>query len=576
MNSLSNLRISRRLTFSFAFLLILSIVSTSFALVNARNNAEATRQMMQSPLAKERLVSDWYLLIYSAIVRTTMIARSTDQSLAVSFADDISASTKMGGEKMGKIEQLLSNDQEKSAFKAIVETRARYQAAKSMVVDVRKSGDAAGADRVFSETYLPLSKEYQDKVLALLTLQRNNIDETAAAIERANQRSTTLVMLLSGLLIAASVGIAFVISRSITGPLKHAVHVAGRVAAGDLTTTIETNSGDEIGDLMRALAAMNEALRKIVSQVITGTNSIASAASEIASGNMDLSGRTEQQAGSLEETAASIEELTSTVRQNAENASQANDLAMTASDVAVKGGVVVSQVVETMGSINESAKKIVDIIGVIDGIAFQTNILALNAAVEAARAGEQGRGFAVVAAEVRNLAQRSAGAAKEIKALIGDSVDKVSQGAKLVDQAGITMNEVVASVGRVTGIMSDITVASKEQSQGIEQVNQAIIEMDDATQQNAALVEQAAAAAQSMQDQAAALAEVVNTFKIDHVASSMPTGATRATPAKPQAAKRPAAGKVAVLREKKGALAAPARAAAKPITVAKEDDWEEF
>jgi methyl-accepting chemotaxis protein len=362
-------------------------------------------------------------------------------------------------------------------------------------------------------------------------LQRKSIDATAHAIDEANTRSLQLTMLLSALMVAVGIAAAVAIARSITNPLKRAVQVAGTVAAGDLTTSIDTSGHDEIGDLMRALDDMNQALRKIVSQVQGGTRAISAAAHEIATGNQDLSVRTERQAGSLEETAASVEQLTSTVKQNAENAQQANQMVLSASDMAEKGGGVVAQVIETMGSINESARKIVDIIGVIDGIAFQTNILALNAAVEAARAGEQGRGFAVVAAEVRNLAHRSAGAAKEIKELIGDSVDKIKTGSELVDKAGATMDEVVASVQRVTAIIGEISAASHEQSTGIEQVNLAIAEMDNTTQQNAALVEQSAAAAESMQHQAAALDDTVGTFKLDAVSAVLPArgGAARST-----------------------------------------------
>lgn len=266
--------------------------------------------------------------------------------------------------------------------------------------------------------------------------------------------------------------------------------------------------------MLAALKHMNESLVRIVAEVRGGTDTITTASSEIAHGNMDLSSRTESQASSLQLTASSMEELTSTVKHNADNATQANKLAAKASEVATKGGDVVAQVVQTMGSINESSKKIVDIIGVIDGIAFQTNILALNAAVEAARAGEQGRGFAVVASEVRNLAQRSAAAAKEIKTLISDSVEKVGVGAKLVDQAGSTMDEVVMSVRQVTDIISEIAAASHEQTSGIEQINQTIIQMDNVTQQNAALVEQAAAAASSLQEQAHHLSTVVSVFKL--------------------------------------------------------------
>jgi methyl-accepting chemotaxis protein len=313
---------------------------------------------------------------------------------------------------------------------------------------------------------------------------------------------------------------------------------------------------------------MNDSLVGIVANVRGGTDTIAIASQEISAGNMDLSARTEQQASALEETAASMEELTTTVKQNADNARQANQLSIAASEVATQGGAVVGQVIVTMGSINESARKIVDIIGVIDGIAFQTNILALNAAVEAARAGEQGRGFAVVASEVRTLAQRSAAAAKEIKELIGDSVDKVDTGAKLVDQAGATMNEVVASIRRVTDIMGEISSASHEQTGGIEQVNQAIGQMDQVTQQNAALVEEAAAAAASMEEQAGKLAQVVSVFKLDQFAAA-PAAAGRA-PARAPA--RPAAARVA--RPAK-AIAAPApKRAARAATAG--DEWEEF
>ena len=302
---------------------------------------------------------------------------------------------------------------------------------------------------------------------------------------------------------------------NVTRPLQEAVDVADAVAKGDLTRNIEVQSRDEVGKLLQALRDMNDSLTGIVGEMRNATDSITTASQEIAAGNADLSQRTEEQASSLEETASSMEELTSTVRQNAENARQANQLATSASDIAVQGGKVVGDVVHTMASISDSSKKIVDIISVIDSIAFQTNILALNAAVEAARAGEQGRGFAVVAGEVRNLAQRSAGAAKEIKALIDDSVSKVDVGAKQVDQAGATMTEIVQAVKRVTDIMSEIAAASNEQSAGIDQVNQAIAQMDQVTQQNAALVEEAAAAAESMEEQALNLKQAMSVFKLN-------------------------------------------------------------
>jgi len=323
-----------------------------------------------------------------------------------------------------------------------------------------------------------------------------------------------------GLLLAIGVALTSIswlvirnVERTIGGEPSHAAAAAARIATGDLTTDIPLRAGDQ-DSLMAAIKAMRDKLTLIVSEVRTGTDAIATASGQISSGNQDLSSRTEQQASSLEETAASMEELTSTVKQNADNARQANQLVVVASDIAVRGGTAVAQVVETMGAINASSKKIVEIISVIDGIAFQTNILALNAAVEAARAGEQGRGFAVVASEVRTLAQRSAAAAKEIKTLIDDSVTNVNVGTKLVDQAGATMEEVVESVKRVTDIMAEITAASQEQSMGIEQVNQAVALMDEATQQNAALVEEAAAAAESMREQASSLVKTVSAFKL--------------------------------------------------------------
>ena len=577
MNFLTNMRIGSRLGVGFAIVLIMSVIATSFALVNARANAEATKQMMAKPLAKERIVSDWYVLIYSAIVRTALIARSSDDTLSATFADSISASVKNGTALMGSIDALIDNDEERALYKEAGALRDKYQAGKIAVMNARKSGDAAEAERQFKDVFTPAADAYQAKVKDFLSLQRKQIDATAKAIDEANDRSTMLLSILTVLLVAIGSAAAWVISRSITVPLKSAVSVAATVAEGDLTTRFsEQTAGDEIGELMTALKAMNDSLRRVVSEVQNGTHTIATASSQIASGNQDLSSRTEQQASSLEETASSMEELTSTVRQNAENAKQANQLAKAASDVAEKGGSIVGQVVDTMGSIDASAKKIVDIIGVIDGIAFQTNILALNAAVEAARAGEQGRGFAVVASEVRNLAQRSAGAAKEIKELIGNSVEQVDIGARLVQQAGSTMDDVVASVRRVTDIMGEITSASSEQSIGIDQVNTAITQMDQVTQQNAALVEQAAAAAESMQDQAANLARLADSFKLgnEHLAPAM--AAPRPKPRVAAApVMRPAAAPKRLTSSAPSARAASA-SASKPATVGGDKDWEEF
>ncbi|HZW20465.1 methyl-accepting chemotaxis protein [Noviherbaspirillum sp.] len=349
-------------------------------------------------------------------------------------------------------------------------------------------------------------------------------------------RNMCIAALAFGLLLAAVVG--YWLLRAISRPLEQAIALAGGIAAGDLTQTFPQPARNEMGRLLSALKNMNDSLVKIVVQVRSGTDTIATASSQIAAGNQDLSARTEEQASSLEETASSMEELTSTVKQNADNAGQASTLAVSASEVASKGGAVVSEVVHTMEAINDSSRKIVDIIAVIDGIAFQTNILALNAAVEAARAGEQGRGFAVVAAEVRTLAQRSANAAKEIKGLIHDSVDKVASGARLVDQAGVTMQEIVDSVRRVSDIVGEITAASREQTAGIEQINTAISQMDQVTQQNASLVEEAAAASESMQNEARKLSEVVAVFRVNG-GHSTPT--VRPVPAAALPVHRPAA-----------------------------------
>ena len=537
MNFLSHTRIGTRLAAAFAIVLLLAVIATTVGLVNARHQATATRDMMEKPLAKERLVSDWYVLMYSAIARTELIARSKDASLPTVFADVIAASSKRGAELMGKVKELVASDEERAMFNQIVVLRANYQQLKTEVGNVRKTGDDAAAEKLFTTQFVPAAKAYSVAVEGLLAHQRKAIDDTAHAIDAANDRANQLLLVLTILMVAIGSLAAWIISRSITVPLKSAVDIAATVANGDLTTRFDApTQRSEIGELMTALKGMNDSLRSVVSQVQTGTRTIASASHEIAAGNLDLSQRTEEQASSLEETASSMEELTSTVRQNADNARQANQLAKTASEVAEQGGAIVGQVVDTMGTINAASRKIYDIISVIDGIAFQTNILALNAAVEAARAGEQGRGFAVVASEVRNLAQRSAAAAKEIKELIGNSVDQVDLGSRLVQQAGSTMDDVVASVRRVTDIMGEITSASAEQSMGIDQVNTAITQMDQVTQQNAALVEQAAAAAASMQDQAEQLAQVASTFRLEEgYADRQQTSRQLAVPSSPRA-----------------------------------------
>ena len=426
--------------------------------------------------------------------------------------------------------------------------------------------------------FVPLIADVNEIIQLQLKLAHQEYDNSQSRF--AMIRNTSMIAVSFGVLLSAFLG--WFLIRGITRPLAQAAHLAERVAAGDLTKKIIVGPDNEMGKLLTGLKHMNESLIKIVQQVRYGTDEIAQASSEIARGNMDLSQRTEQQASSLEETASSMEELTATVKQNADNARQANQLAASASEVASKGGAVFSHVVETMNSISDSSRKIVDIIGVIDGIAFQTNILALNAAVEAARAGEQGRGFAVVASEVRSLAQRSAAAAKEIKALIGDSVERVEAGGRLVNEATSTMSEIVTSVQRVTDIMGEISSASQEQTAGIEQINVAVTEMDNTTQQNAALVEEAAAAAQALQEQSAKLAQVVSVFKLnDQDAMQSTSHSTEGQHNFTQPAKaRPA--RVA-LPPKKVSMAATASASRstnkstnKPSKPSADDGWEEF
>jgi len=384
------------------------------------------------------------------------------------------------------------------------------------------------AVKVITTQIDPLQQKALAEINRLIEIQYAASKDIGNQTEKRSNQLIFTLLSIGVLVLFAGIAFSIYLTRSITTPLGEALYIAQRVAAGELTHREVAEGEDEISELLNALKEMNDNLFQIVSEVRHGTDAIAIASSEISTGNADLSSRTETQAGALEETASSMEEITATVRHNADNARQANGLVTSASDFAIKGGAEVGQVVDTMNSIKESSRKIVDIISVIDGIAFQTNILALNAAVEAARAGEQGRGFAVVASEVRNLAQRSASAAKEIKTLINDSVETVNAGDKLVDAAGKTMKDIVSSVKHVADIMAEITAAGQEQSSGIEEVNRAITQMDEMTQQNAALVEQAAAAAESLEEQANHLAQVVSAFKL----GSEPTGNTRNQPRK--------------------------------------------
>jgi methyl-accepting chemotaxis protein-1 (serine sensor receptor) len=412
-------------------------------------------------------------------------------------------------------------EEEKALAKTFIDSRMRFveQGLKPALAALRGQDPEAVKATVggpLNQLYLPAQQNMQALIKLQIDVARQEYE--AALARYAQERTLSIALIVAGCILGGAT--AFFLIRGISASIGQALRLARSVADGDLTQTIRIDSHDEMGQLLAALQKMNASLAGIVGQVRGGSDAIGTATRQIAAGNQDLSARTEQQASSLEETAASMEELTSTVKHNADNARQANLLAQAASSVAQRGGAVVEQVVGTMHDIHAASGKIADIIGVIDGIAFQTNILALNAAVEAARAGEQGRGFAVVAGEVRNLAHRSAAAAKEIKLLIEDSVTSVSTGSRLVGQAGDTIREVVDSVQRLTGIMAEITSASAEQTSGIEQISAAVVQMDEVTQQNAALVEEAAAAAAAMQDQAAQLAQAVSVFRTGQGASA--------------------------------------------------------
>ncbi|MES2039071.1 MAG: methyl-accepting chemotaxis protein [Pseudomonadota bacterium] len=576
-----NLTIRLRLIGVMAFMAIMLLIGGLMGVYGVRNSNAVIKEIFTNQLPSVEALGQsrvFMLRARTALDRAIAHPEFPDNAETIKRSEDFFNQSETYWKKYLALPQ---DAEEKKISDESAALRDKYiKDAHLPMFNAVKAGNREEADNINMKLVPPAFNAYADKMAKLSEYQ---FAGAASSLNESEKAFTTFLWVdilgVIGGLVAVFISAYFLLA-AISHPLKQAITQFEAIGNGDLTQQLKPTSRDEMGQLVSALENMRQSLMQTVTMVRNSSGSIAISSEEIATGNMDLSSRTEQQAASLEETASSMEELTSTVQQNADNARQANTLALNASEVASKGGQVVGDVVHTMSSIKESSKKIVDIIGVIDGIAFQTNILALNAAVEAARAGEQGRGFAVVATEVRNLAQRSANAAKEIKELISSSVDKVEVGSRLVDDAGKTMGEIVVSIKNVADIMAEITAASAEQRDGINQVSMAIGKMDEATQQNAALVEQAAAAASSMRDQANNLNNAVSIFKIDvndggNNDVNNRSKAPVVSPAKAVIRENPVAKRAAV-KSLPAATAAAPKKTAKPAPSSAQDDWEEF
>ncbi|MEV4778053.1 methyl-accepting chemotaxis protein [Burkholderia sp. LMU1-1-1.1] len=517
------MKIGTRLAMGFGAVFVLMIALTGLGIGRVSSIDRMLTHISDVNNVKQRYAINFRGSVHDRSIAARDVVLAADAAALQIELDKIAKLADAYAQSATPLDQLFATatdltPEERAALAGVKASETRTVALLNQVIALRKADNIAEATTVLQTKAAPAFVDWLASINTMIDLEEKMSREEAAQARHVAASFFFFMLMLCAIAIAVGMFAAWRISRGLLrelgGEPSYAADIVGSIAAGNLAVVIDTKAGDR-GSLLHAMRVMRDSLVDIIGQVRAGSKTIAQASAEIAAGNLDLSGRTEQQAGTLEETTSSMEELTGTVKKNAEHAHQANQLALSASQVAVKGGDVVAEVVTTMSSINASSKRIVDIIGVIDGIAFQTNILALNAAVEAARAGEQGRGFAVVASEVRNLAQRSAAAAKEIKTLIGDSVDKIDTGTKLVNEAGATMLDIVDSVKRVTDIMSEISSASAAQTSGIEQVNAAIGTMDAVTQQNAALVEQAAAAADALETQAANLARVVGVFRLD-------------------------------------------------------------
>jgi methyl-accepting chemotaxis protein len=509
--NLQNIRIGPRLGLAFGLTLLIMIVVSSFGIVTLRHLETEGREAAETEAKRADLAQQWSAGIRINWIRTEASLYAEDAAYQAALQKDMTETSKQINETL-KLLESLQDDKGRQLLADVAKARKAYTESRSALLARKQAGEEVTQE--LNEQLRPKANVYLASLAKVI--EHNHVIAAIEQDELVAQARRAEWSLGIGTLLAALIGVtlAWLITRSISRPLDEAVQVAEAISRGSLDRTLTSKGKDEVARLVQALATMQQTLIRIVGEVRSGSESVATASAQIAMGNNDLSARTEEQASTLEETAASMEELSSTVRQNADNARQANQLAQGASSVAARGGDTVSQVVQTMQGISESSRRIGDIIGVIDGIAFQTNILALNAAVEAARAGEHGRGFAVVASEVRSLASRSAEAAREVKSLISASVERVEQGTGLVDQAGATMQEIVTAIQRVTDIMGEISTASDEQASGVAQVSEAVTTMDRATQQNAALVEQSAAAAESLKTQAQQLVDTVAFFKL--------------------------------------------------------------
>jgi methyl-accepting chemotaxis protein len=509
-------RIGTRLGLGFGLLILMLLSCVAIAMLRFANVSEVNTRIIEKDWVKAEAANLINATTRANARRTMELIIVSDVAQLANIKERISENKKIIDEALATLDKLIYLPEGRALLAELKERRGKYVQSFSKVAKLMEDGNKEEATRVMNTETLPLLDALQAPINKLTELQKQIVLDSAAEVNRSVATAQVLMVALGVAGLVLGVLFSTLITRSITRPLSEAVQVAKTVASGDLGSRIDARSRDETGELLQALREMNDSLSHIVQQVRLGADTMATATSQIAAGNIDLSARTEEQAAALEETAASMQQLSGTIKQNFDSGRHANELAESAAKVALKGGDVVGQVVHTMEAINTSSRKIADIIGLIDGIAFQTNILALNAAVEAARAGEQGRGFAVVASEVRSLAGRSATAAKEIKQLIEESVGNVSDGCKLVEQAGSTMDEIVVHVRRVADLMGEIRNASREQSDGIDQINQAIGQMDQVTQQNATLVEESAAAAQSLEQQAKHLVDVVGVFRLGH------------------------------------------------------------